>query len=728
MSGAFDLLARPIQRSLWDMKWEALRPIQEAAIREITSTQRDVVISAKTAAGKTEAAFLPILSHLTTRPESSIQALYVGPLKALINDQFGRLDRLCERAEIAVHRWHGDVDAGKKQRTLQKPEGVLLITPESLEAIFVRRSTEVNRLFRHLSFVVIDEIHSFVGRERGTQLRNLLYRLEQRIGRDFRMVGLSATLGNAFPIYQGFLRPNEPERVTQLVDNADTKGLLYRIHAYLIGKEGADHDTAPPPPPVAMIDDMMESFAGRTNLLFTNSRSDIEGLADSLNRRCQEMGRPQEFLVHHGSLSKEVREYAEEAMRGQRPFTTICSATLELGIDVGNVTCVGQLGAPWSASSLIQRVGRSGRREGESQRMRVFLKEYEATATSSLVDRLYPGVLQAIALTELMLQAWVEPPSNVELDLSTTTQQLLSILAETGGIRIPQLFERLVTKGQFRSLASATFVDLLRCLKNTELVEQLPEGEVVLAPKGERIVNHYDFYSAFATPQEYSVIWQSRTLGRLPIDGVPNPGEFLLFAGRRWRVVGVDHEATQIAVTPAKAGKVPRFSGEGGAIHAEVRRKMRHVLFCDEVYPYLNDQAANFLAQARTAARDSCIDRQSLVPTGPTQCLWFTWAGTRVDTTLQLMAKTIGLESSTGFGAESIALQFSVGIERVVDAFKRIAATPPTALSLAATVPNKRTRKFDWCLSDELLTQAIASGTLDQPGALLAAKELFAAS
>jgi ATP-dependent Lhr-like helicase len=205
---AFERLARPIQQILWDMRWPSLRAVQEEAIHEILGGEADLIISAQTAAGKTEAAFLPILSRMHENPAGSVQTLYVGPLKALINDQFRRLERLCERAEIPVHRWHGDVDAGRKKALIDKPSGVLLITPESIESLMINRSTSLTRLFRSLQFVVIDEIHALVGSERGTHLRSLLYRLRRYVQDDYRIVGLSATLGDAFPVYAQWMRPD----------------------------------------------------------------------------------------------------------------------------------------------------------------------------------------------------------------------------------------------------------------------------------------------------------------------------------------------------------------------------------------------------------------------------------------------------------------------------------------------------------------------------------------
>ena len=194
---AFELLHPGVQRKLWDLQWPALRPLQRDAVRYVLGKPGHVVLSAATAAGKTEAAFLPVLSAIADEPEGAVRAIYVGPLKALINDQFRRVEDLCRHLDVPVHRWHGDVDAGAKKKLVDSPGGVLLITPESLESLFVNRSRFLAKMFAGLRFVVIDELHSFLGNERGLHLRSLLYRLAALTETPLRIIGLSATLGDS---------------------------------------------------------------------------------------------------------------------------------------------------------------------------------------------------------------------------------------------------------------------------------------------------------------------------------------------------------------------------------------------------------------------------------------------------------------------------------------------------------------------------------------------------
>ena len=293
--------------------------MQERAIEAVLTTDNDLILAAPTASGKTEAAFLPILSAILAEPASSVRAMYVSPLKALINDQFRRLEGLCEYAEIPVHRWHGDVAAASKQKLIERPSGVLLITPESLESLFINRSSALPRLFRHLSFVVIDELHAMLGRERGTHLRSLLHRLEPHAVGGFRFAALSATLGDLSGAAH-WLRPDAPERVTVLKDDAETKAIRYRVHAYWNNPPSKENpptdksDDAESERSDLFFADVFRFHVGMKNLVFANTKSDVEEITDRMNELCRRDGRAEEFLVHHGSLSREVREHAEVTM------------------------------------------------------------------------------------------------------------------------------------------------------------------------------------------------------------------------------------------------------------------------------------------------------------------------------------------------------------------------------------------------------------------------------
>ena len=716
MNSAFELLAPPIQQSLWKMGWTSLRPLQERSIYALLEKEQDLILAARTASGKTEAAFLPILSQISQQPLGSIRSLYVGPLKALINDQFRRLEELCEIAEIPVHKWHGDVSGDKKRRMFDHPGGVLLITPESLESLFVNRNTRLAQVFHSLSFVVIDELHALLGSERGSQLRSQLFRLSRYTHTPFRIVALSATIGD-LPAAARWLRPDNPSQVDILKDDSTTKTIRYRIHSYLKTAVPPDEatDTAPQDPD-SLFTDIYGLFQSSKNLIFANSRSKVEELTDRLNELGRKHGTGEEFLIHHGSLSREIRDDTERLMQGPRPYTTVCSSTLELGIDIGNVRAVGQLGPCHSVSSLVQRLGRSGRRDDEPHQMRVFIVEDQVHERSPLEARLYPSLLQTIAMTELLQERWVESPHIAPFDLSTLLQQVLSHIAETGGTTAAILFQLLVARGHFNFLSTRHFGVFLRTLHHHDLIEQHPDGTMILGLKGEQMVRHYDFYAAFQTPPEYRIVANERLIGTLAKDRIPALNEHFLFAGRRWQILSIDPERAEVLVRPSAGRKLPAFPQEAMVIAPEIRQKMREILRQSTVPGYIDSTSEQLLVQARTAAAVSGVLERDLIQLSDGHLLWLPWTGTRIMWTIDRLLATVKIETSSE--RSGLSLEFNESRPIIADRLAGLLARPPSAETLAGHVQNLQRRKWDHFVSPELLKLSYATDLLDVPGAL----------
>ena len=362
-SRSFESLDRRIQRWVWASGWTELRDAQERAIPLILGADKDVIIAASTASGKTEAAFLPILTNLAKDEGGPALAMYVGPLKALINDQWQRLEGLVESLEIPVTPWHGDITATRKRAFLENPSGCLLITPESVEALLMRHGSNLSGLFAALRYVVIDELHSFIGSERGKQLQSQLCRIESVLQRRVCRIGLSATLGDMDGA-KAYLRPEDPGGVALIVANEGGQELRALIRGIRnpamqrVGNTGTEDEGIPDlAAKEAIVADLFRVMRGTNNLVFPNSRSAVEFFADRLRRRCEETRVPNEFWPHHGSLSKEIREETEAALKQrERPATAICTNTLELGIDIGSVKSVAQIGprpqSPAFASGL----------------------------------------------------------------------------------------------------------------------------------------------------------------------------------------------------------------------------------------------------------------------------------------------------------------------------------------------------------------------------------------
>ena len=737
-SKSFDLLAEPVRRWIWQREWSSLRDIQERAIPMLIDNDDDVIVSAATAGGKTEAAFLPLISRVYDGQEGEgFDLVYVGPLRALINDQFRRLEDLCESVEVPVHPWHGDISQGVKARARKDPNGILLITPESLEAMFVLRGADIPRLFSDTQAIVIDELHALLDSERGVHLRSLLTRIELSTGRRIRRVGLSATLGD-LDLANEYLRPEAPEQVRHIVSKSDGQELraqlrtcVSRGHTGNRESEDADPDNAfgqNPSATRAVAEHIFEKLRGHNNLVFAGSRENVEVYSDMLRQMCEDRYLPNEFLPHHASLSREHRGFVEKRLReGQLPVTTVCTSTLELGIDIGNVVCVGQIGAPWSVSALRQRLGRSGRRAGEPAVLRMYTVEPEIDGESHPIERLHLGLIRSIAMLELLLEGWCEPPKSEALHLSTLTHQILSVIAEHGGVSAKRLYAILCRRGPFRSVEPSLFARLLRQLgePDTGLIEQSQDGSLLLGREGERIVEHYSFYAVFRTPQEYRVIHGSRTLGTLPVHAPIAEDITVIFVGRRWRVLEVNDRDKIIDVVPDPTGKPPRFGGEAGEVHDTVVARMREVLLTDIVPPYLDKTAETVLSSARAAYRQSGLENEPIQSFADDRYLLAPWKGTVGSASLAIVLTALGYRVGMFDGILDVSSP-KFQSNRLISQLEEIALGRVDLPDLIQDRANALIyEKFHPFLGDELVFSDALSSRLDLPAVPAIARDLL---
>jgi ATP-dependent Lhr-like helicase len=719
----FEQLDERVQRWIYRQEWSELRDIQEAAIPLLLNGSTDIIIAAATAGGKTEAAFLPMASRLLASGEG-LGVLAVSPLRALINDQFERLEQLCDEVGLTVARWHGDVAASRKQTVFTKPPHILLITPESLEALFVRRPWQLEELFAALQFSLVDELHAFIGAERGRQLQSLLTRVELVAGRRVPRIGLSATLGD-MSLAADFLRPGGADGVELIVGAAGGQGLQLQVRGYRLPAPPADgidttleEDEAPGGAMAPVVADVFGALRTGHNLIFANSRSTVEHLADALRRTAEQRALPNSFWPHHGSLARDLREHVETRLKDTTaPANAVCTVTLELGIDIGSVESIAQIGPPNSVAALRQRLGRSGRR-GAPAVLRVYVSEPEITPQTRLAEKLRPQLVQSVAVVDLLLERWYEPPPSGALHLSTLVQQTMSLIAQHGGIRPATAWQSLCRDGPFRDTDQAMFGSLLRAMGSAEIITQSGDGTLLLHGKGERIAEHFEFYAAFTVPEEYRLVTAGHALGSMPIDFPVTVGSMLIFAGRRWHVQSVDQERRLIDVVPAAGGRPPHFGGGGPPVHDRVRDTMLARYLADDVPSFLNPPAASLLAEGRAEFAALGLGQRSTVQDG-TDVLLFPWAGDRVMNTLVVALTRAGLEVT----AEGVAIR-AIGADEaaVTTALASLAAGElGDAEDLAAPMLNKRENKYDWVLSDALLTADYARRALDVPGAAAAA-------
>jgi len=733
-SNSFHLLDERIQRFIWAEGWESLRDAQEAAIPLIVKADRDVIRAAATAAGKTEAAFLPALTHLVALDRPGL-VVYISPLKALINDQFGRLDRLCEQLEVPVWPWHGDISTATKTRFLTKPQGVLLITPESLESLLCNRGTSIGAAFKRLAFFVVDELHAFIGAERGKQLQSLMHRIERVIGRTVPRIGLSATLGD-MSLAADFLRPGRGAAVAMVESKSSgaelkilVKGyeepLVLQAGAKAAGGEGEEDESPEPVTPAQVAAHLFKGLRGSNNLVFPNSRREVERYTHLLNKMCEAQQVPNEFWPHHGSLSKELRSETEAALKQkERPATAICTNTLELGIDIGAVKSVAQIGPPPSVASLRQRLGRSGRRKGEPAILRGYCIEDAIGTHMSLESELRLGTVKMAAMISLLLEGWFEPPMSHGAHLSTLVQQVLSFVAQNGGATIGELYALLCGAATpFEGLSKGEFASLVKHLGQKELLVQDSSGVLLHGRIGEKFVNHYTFYAAFATDEELRIVSGARTLGTLPVSQVLSVGQRILFAGKTWCVDEIDEPQKTIFVVQAGGGAPPLFSGGTGRTHTRVRQRMRQLLASAEVPPYLDEVAMRFLAEGRKKYVERNLNESFFVDQG-SEVVLLTWLGDSSNEALACMLQRRGVTATAG-GPGVEVLKRGSTVEDIVDVLVDAAVdeAPPLDI-LLAHAKNLQREKWDWALPEELLRKAYASQYLDIDEALSWVQEL----
>lgn len=720
---SFDRLHSEIRRWIWEQKWEELRDVQDRAISAILDSRDDVLIAASTAAGKTEAAFLPILTAIADRSDKGLSALYVSPLKALINDQFRRLELLCERMEIDVVRWHGDAPQSAKARTLRNPSGVALITPESIEALFVRRPAEARKLLGALDFVVIDELHAFLQGPRGLHLATLLRRIDEFSDRRPRRVGLSATLGD-LTVAARWLNPAAADSVSVVESAAGAPELRLQVRSYLEPEntEEADALENEEGPKVALddiADHLFENLRGSNNLLFAGSRRRVEAMADRLRRRCEKANVPNEFFPHHGSLSKGLREDLEDRLKkGELPTTGVATTTLELGIDIGSVKSVAQIGAPRSLASLRQRLGRSGRRKGVPAILRIYLRAPSLSADADPLDRLRLEVVRAVAAIRLLVQRFVEPPSLDPAVATVALHQTLSIITERGGARADRLYSSICGAGPLNALDKADFVELLRAMAtpDAKLIEQAPDGTIMLGSVGEQLTSSREFYAIFQSDEEWRLVSGGRALGTIPISNAVGVGSLLAFAGQRWRVTGVDDPGKVLEVVAHRAARIPKFDNLAQEpIHDRLVSEMLAVLQADDVPAYLDAASRELLAEGRRAFQDMDLLRTPLVASGRDTHVLL-WRGTMMNSVFAIALATAGLECSPNDVGITVA---DATVGEVTAILRKIADMPPMPVEdIADFVENLQTAKFDEYVPTGLLRRLWARMHTDPAAAI----------
>jgi len=726
----FDRYAPFIQDYIYRSGWKSLRAVQNAAGEAIFNTDDNVLLTASTASGKTEAAFFPILTLLDENPSSTVGVLYIAPLKALINDQFGRLNELCMDEGIAVTRWHGDASQTQKRRLLKKPSGILQITPESLESLLINKHMEIPSLFGDLRFIVIDEIHSLLRGDRGLQTFCLIERLCRIAGCDPRRIGLSATIGNPEDAGRFLSAGSHRKTIIPKFEGGKEVWRLSMEHFYNSAPQADEGKTlSQKTPPMEEVSDpapknadpgigyIFEHTMGRKCLIFTNSREECESVCQSLRQYCEANHEPDRFLIHHGNLSASYRESAEEEMKDDDSQMSVCAtATLELGIDIGKLERAFQIDAPFTVSGFLQRMGRTGRR-GQPSEMWFVMREDHMEARALLPASIPWYLIQGIALVQLYIEErFVEPPRMDRLPYSLLYHQTMSTLASQGEMTPAELASRVLTLSCFSKITQDDYRLLLRHLIEIDHINRTENGGLIVGLAGERVVNNYKFYAVFQENVEYTVRSGSEQLGT--IVKLAPVGDKIAIAGRVWVVEEVDHKRREVYCTLVK-GNIPAYFGDvGGDIHTRILERMYGVLSEDKEYPYLMPHAVCRLADARETFRKSLISQRPLVPLGGKMWVLFPWLGSYAFLALERFLKLRcgerlglkGLQSSRPY-----YMQFTMQVSEAE--FYQIvceeAAKDFDALELVYPNEVPVFEKYDEYVPEELVRKGFAHGVLD---------------
>lgn len=719
----FDRFPSFIKEFIYSHSWEALRDVQIAAAETLFESENNLLLTSSTASGKTEAAFFPILTELYENPPTSIGVLYIAPLKSLINDQFYRIEELLDETEIKVTHWHGDVAQSKKRKLLDHPEGILQITPESLEAMLINRHNDIKRLFGDLRYVVLDEVHTLTGTDRGNQIICQLRRIEQVIGRSPRRVGLSATVGSPEAVAKWLSDGTGRRTDVPIFDNEKIRWRLGMEHFYI---QNASFEQTPEKNgdrsrPKATLDAgyefIYDCVKGQKSLVFSNSREETEYVCATLRQIAKKRGERDIFLIHHGNLSAALREEAERKMKDEDTHAVTCATvTMELGVDIGRLERILQIDSPHSVSAFLQRLGRSGRR-GQPPEMMFVFREEEPLPNAPLPDLIPWSLLQAIAIVQLYIEErFIEPPRAPKEPYSLLFHQTLSMLASTGELSTKELAERMLSLPPFLNVPKEAYKSLLVSMLNNDFLEMTEEKGLIVGLAGERLLQSFKFYAVFSDSEDYTVRCESEEIGT--ITTAPPVGDRFALAGRVWEVLELDMPHKLIFVKGVEGKMEVSWPGKYGEIHTKILERMKQVLEEDTVYPYLKDNARYRLEKARHTARNTGMLEHTTVHLGGFNYCMFPWLGTRSFRTLKRMLSMIASEFAIS-GIESggscyITFRMEKGNMRALE--ERLASAFSALKSTDMLVSQKELpvfEKYDEYVPAELLRSAFARDRLD---------------
>ena len=655
----FNRLAPFIQDFIYQNKWEELRGNQVAACEVIFDSDDNLLLSSGTASGKTEAAFLPVLTELYNKPSNSVGVMYISPLKALINDQFIRLEQMLLDSNIPVTKWHGDASQTKKNKLVKNPEGLLQITPESLESLITNKRGASLSMFSDLRFIIIDEVHSFMRDVRGLQLLCVLERLKQLTGVNPRRIGLSATLGD-LSLAQNWLNTGTGRECAAPVVEEGKKRVRLHIERFvnyaeerdLVTKEG-EHYNAQAVTDVYSGDIgnrehyeyLFKQTLDQKTIIFTNSREETELVMAHLREIALKNKAPDVYRVHHGNISALLRENTEDEMKSSdEKIVTGATVTLELGIDIGSLDLAVQVGAPLNVASFAQRLGRCGRRGQVPQLLFTFVESIKVLPDDTL-GPINWEFIRTIGIVELYLKEhWIEPIPPQHHAYNLLYHQTMSCLKSNGEMSPGGLAQSILSLGAFKHIPQEDYKGLLTHLINIDQLQRTEQGGLMIGREGEKIVNSHKFLTVFLATEYLLVKDENRTIGT--VDKVYPVGIRFALAGMAWETVEVNEKSKVIFVKRVPGISLVDWDVDFTAeLHTVLVRKVRSILKEEETYPYLSIRCKERLADIQYIARNSDILDNLVTPLSDRKYAIFPWVGTRQLMTLNYALRHRNIKS-----------------------------------------------------------------------------------
>jgi len=693
---AFDQLHPVIQHHIVNtLEWPDLRALQSESVGPVLRGD-DALLLAPTAGGKTEAAMFPLLTRMEREGWRGLSVLYVCPLKALLNNLEHRLTTYAGWLGREALVRHGDTTAGARRRQQVDRPSVLLTTPESLEAMLVSRQVDAPAFFADVRAVVVDEVHAFAGDDRGWHLLAVLERVSQLAGQPLQRIGLSATVGN-------------PQELLHWLQGGAADSRPRSVVAPTVGGGGASAELALDY--VGNVSNAAQVVAalhgGEKRLVFADSRRTVEGFAGRL-RDLQV-----ETFVSHSSLSVEERRRAETAFAESRNCVIVSTSTLELGIDVGDLDRVLQVGAPATVASLLQRLGRTGRRAGASRNM-TFL----ATTDDEF--------LRAAALLLLHSEGFVEPITPPPRPLHIASQQLLGLALQKGRISLSEESGWLAGLGLADAEELGAIGDWLLSTGHLDS----DSGLAFVGPEAERRYgarNFMDLLAVFTAAPEVTVLHGRQEVGSVDpmtlTTKVTGP-RIIGLAGRSWEVTHVDWRRRRAFVEPSAQTGRSRWPGDPRAYSYELCDAMRRALLgADPSGVALSQRAVERLEHLRDEYRETVSETRSVLVEWKGRLRWWTYAGARANAVLTSAIGHVQPQLLDGWSQSNLFVTLRSDAtaaslrEALTGALGRF-GEDLSGVAPEVSAEALRNLKFAELLPPELGTRTLASRSTDPPGAM----------